>query len=69
MRAFSYYQYDSVHEEKVIGIVVADSAKEAKEKVEKHYEHAYQKGFTKEGWEIGEIGFSPDGCKEIYYGG
>lgn len=45
---FKYYQYDNVRNEHVVGIVVADSAKEAKEKVEKHYEHAYQKGFTKE---------------------
>lgn len=69
MRAFSYYQYDSVHEEKVIGVVVADNVKEAMEKVERHYEHAYQRGLTNEGWEIEELRFSHDGCKEIYYGG
>ena len=69
VRFFRYYQYDNVRDEQVVGIVVADSAKEAKEKVEKHYEHAYQKAFIKEGWEIEEIRFNPDGCKEIYYGG
>ena len=68
-KIFSYYQYDNLRCEKVIGIVIASNLKEAKKIVNAHYKNAYHKDFTAKGWEIEEIKLSDDGCCEIYYGG
>ena len=68
-KIFRYYQCDGFREEKVIGIVMASSLKEAEKIVKDHYKNAYRGDFTVNGWEIKEIELSDDGCSEIYYGG
>lgn len=68
-KIFSYYQYDSFRDEKIIGIVMSSNLKEAKKTVKDHYRNAYRGDFTVNGWKIKEIELSDDGCSEIYYGG
>ena len=68
-KIFSYYQYDSFCDEKIIGIVMSSNLKEAEKTVKDHYRNAYRGDFTVNGWKIKEIELSDDGCTEIYYGG
>ena len=68
-KIFSYYQYDSFRDEKIIGIVMSSNLKEAEKTVNNHYRNVYRGDFTVNGWKIKEIKLSDDGCTEIYYGG
>ena len=45
-KIFSYYQYDSFRDEKIIGIVMSSNLKEAEKTVKDHYRNAYRGDFT-----------------------